>query len=132
MDTWHDHGNEVRRTVGNTSLTIPKDARNRDWNLLQEAIARHDAEVIDPPTAQAAVPGVVTRFQARAALLQAGLLDAATAAVEATNDAFTKLAWAEASEWRRDSALVVSMASAIGLTSDQIDDLFRAAAEITA
>jgi len=77
------------------------------------------------------VPQVVTRFQARAALLNAGLLDDAAAAV-AQADAFTQLVWNEASEWRRDNQRLIALATAIGLTSGQIDDLFRAAADITA
>lgn len=124
-------------TLGTTHLlidktTIPKVDDNRDYQLVQEEIARGEAEIVDPPPAAPSVPQVVSRFQARAALLAVNLLDDATAAVEATNDPFTQLAWAEAAEWRRDSALVVSLATAIGLSSGQIDDLFRSAAEITA
>ena len=113
-------------------MTIPMVVGNGDYDEALAMVARGEAEIVDPPPSPPPVPQVVTRFQARAALLQAGLLDDATAVIEASGDAFTKLAWAEASEWRRDSALVVGMATAIGLSSGQIDDLFRAAAKITA
>lgn len=113
-------------------MSIPKDPMNRHYAEALAMVAAGEAEIVEPAPVAPPVPQVVSRFQARAALLAAGLLDDATAAIEASGDAFTKLAWAEASEWRRDSALVVGMATSIGLTSGQIDDLFRAAAKITA
>lgn len=78
------------------------------------------------------IPQIVSRFQARAALLQAGLLDQVEQAVVAANDPFITLAWAETLEWRRDSPTLNALASGLGLTGEQIDDLFRTAATITA
>ena len=72
---------------------------------------------------------VASRFQAKAALMQAGLLDAAEAAI-AASDTLTRLAWAEAVEYRRDSPAIASIAAALGLTDAQVDDLFRAAMQI--
>ena len=74
---------------------------------------------------------IVSRFQAKAALLQAGLLDAVNAAL-AEADPVAQLAWAEAVEFRRTSPTIVALGAAIGLTDEQLDDLFRAAAEIEA
>jgi len=74
---------------------------------------------------------VVSRFQARAALLNAGLLDAAEAAV-AQADAVTKLAWADALEFRRNSPTIAALAGIVGLTDEQIDNLFIAAGKIQA
>lgn len=130
MRTYEDLGDG--RPLLFDGMSIPKDTANRHYAEALAMVATNEAEIVPYVPPPEPVPASVTRFQARAALLQAGLLDAATAAVEASGDAFTKLAWAEASEWRRESALVVGMATAIGLTSDQIDDLFRAAAQITA
>ena len=72
---------------------------------------------------------VASRFQAKAALLQAGLLDAAEAAV-AQSDSLTRLAWIEAVEYRRNSPAILAIAAALGLTDAQVDDLFRAAMQI--
>jgi hypothetical protein len=74
---------------------------------------------------------VVSRFQAKAALLQAGLLDQVSAAL-ADADPVAQLAWAEAVEFRRMSPTILGLAATIGLTDEQLDDLFRAAAEIEA
>lgn len=74
---------------------------------------------------------IVSRFQARAALLAAGLLPQVEAAVAAA-DPVTQMAWADAIEFRRNSPTIAALASAIGLTDTQLDDLFTAAAQIQA
>lgn len=74
---------------------------------------------------------VVSRFQARAALLQAGLLEQAEAAV-AESDVIAQLAWADAQEFRRNSPTVATMSAKLGMTDDQLDELFRQAATIEA
>lgn len=79
------------------------------------------------------VPMTVTRFQARAALDQVGLFDSVEAMMTAPETPRVhRLAWTDAQEFRRDSALVVSMAHVLGLSEQQIDDLFRLAKTITA
>ena len=60
------------------------------------------------------VPQVIRRFQARAALLQAGLLEQAEAAVMAA-DALTRIAWIDAVEFRRASPTIASLATVLGL-----------------
>lgn len=77
------------------------------------------------------IPAVVSRFQAKAAMLQAGMLDQVEALI-AGGDAVTQLAWAEAVEYRRDSPLINSLAAAMDLTAEQVDDLFIAAAKVSA
>ncbi len=88
-------------------------------------------EEIAAALAQWRSTATVTRFQARAALHQAGLLDTVEAAV-AGGDTITKLAWADALNFERNSPTIAALASAISLTPEQIDDLFRTAAVITA
>jgi hypothetical protein len=79
------------------------------------------------------VPQIVSRFQAKAALLSAGLLDQVEAMMaDPATPAVTKLAWAEAVEFNRQSPTVLAMASALSLTDQQLDDLFTAAAAISA
>jgi hypothetical protein len=73
----------------------------------------------------------VSRFQAKAALLGAGLLDQVNTAL-ADADPVAQLAWAEAVEFRRTSPTILGLAATIGLTGEQLDDLFRAAAGIEA
>lgn len=94
----------------------------------------------DPPPAPQPVPQMVSRFQARAAMLAApataggfgNLLEQIDAAVAASDNAFIRLAWAEAVEWRRDSPTVNALGGAVGVSSDMLDELFRQAAGIIA
>lgn len=74
---------------------------------------------------------VVSRFQARAALHIAGLLAQVELAVAAA-DPLTQMAWADAQEFRRGSPTIAALAGAVDLTPEQIDDLFRQAAQIEA
>jgi hypothetical protein len=105
-----------------------------DFTLLSpsELIAIRAQQAAAAAAAEAAiVPDSVTPFQAKAALLQAGLLDAVLAAIAAA-PRISQLAWAEATEFRRNSPTVLSLASTLGLTGAQLDDLFRAAKGIEA
>lgn len=77
-----------------------------------------------------AVPLAVSPFQAKAALLNAGLLASVEAAI-AQASPVAQLAWTDAVEFRRDSATVATMAQALGLSSSAVDDLFRYAAGVT-
>lgn len=87
-------------------------------------VAAIAAALVDPP---APVPAEVTPLQMRRALNAAGLRATVEAAV-AADDQETKDAWEFASTIRRDNALLAGMGTALGLTTEQIDNLFRQAA----
>lgn len=72
------------------------------------------------------VPEVVSRAQAKLALLAQGLLDDADAAISAAGPS-AHIEWADRTEFRRDHPLIASIGEALGLSDEQIDDLFRAA-----
>lgn len=82
----------------------------------------------EPP---APVPAVVSRLQARLALLGAGLLQMVEDHISASGDPVLQMAWAEATEWRRDSPTIAAIAAALSLSEDQVDDLFIASGAIT-
>ena len=74
----------------------------------------------------------VSAFQAKGALLNRGLLEDATAAATAAGG-LTLLAWQTATEYARLSPAIVALAPAIGITDpEDLDDLFREAALISA
>lgn len=115
-----------------TVFAVPMDG-SQDARLPAHAALMTPAEVeahMDPPPV-VVIPQTISRFQARAALLAAGLLSDVEAAVAAA-DPFAQLAWAEAQEWRRDSPTLLALAHGIGLTDADIDDLFVQAAAIRA
>ena len=72
-------------------------------------------------------PEKITPLEARRALRAAGLLGAVNAWI-ATQPADTQDAWEYCIEVRRDDRLVADAQNALGLTSEQVDDLFRAGA----
>ena len=72
-----------------------------------------------------------SRFQAKAALHLAGLLPSVEAAI-AQADPVTRIAWAEAVEYRRNSPTILALAAALDLSDEQVDALFRAAMQIEA
>lgn len=80
----------------------------------------------------APIPQEVSRFQAKEALRQAGLLDQADAAVVASNNATLQNAWANANTFKRSSPGINALAPAIGLDDAGLDALFTAAAGIVA
>ena len=89
-----------------------------------------------PPTPEAQLAAArsamrASRFQARAALHLAGLLPQVEAAV-AVADPLVQIAWADASEFRRDSPAIAAIADALGMDDLEIDHLFRQAAAIRA
>jgi hypothetical protein len=85
-----------------------------------------------PPPEPEPVPQTVSRFQARAALHLAGKLTDAEAAVEAAaaENPLIAMAWREAVEFKRTSPALNALAEAIGMTPEDVDNLFRLAATI--
>lgn len=89
-------------------------------------------EVPGSPTGPTPVTSV-SRFQALAALMQVGLLDAVTAWANApTTDPLHKLAFDTATEFSISSATMTAGAAALGWSGEQLQALFNAAARIQA
>ena len=82
-----------------------------------------------PPTDEPPVPPVIPAWKGKAALREAGLLDAVEVAVAAAGGRVQD-AWAGASEWSRGSDFLLSLATGLGLNVEQVDALFRSAGGI--
>lgn len=84
---------------------------------------------------RALVPQMVSRAQGKVALIQAGLWAQVLSFVAAIDDplqkAVAEVALHDTSEWRRDSPFLAQAGAALGLTAEQLDDLFVAAAQVT-
>lgn len=76
------------------------------------------------------VRAMCSRFQGRAALLLRGKLGAADTAVSTCPDAMVRLAWAEATEWRRMSPGLLAIAGVLELDDAALDELFAVARQI--
>jgi hypothetical protein len=80
------------------------------------------------------VPKSVTRRQGKAALLLAGKLDLVQPAINAIADttqrALMQIEWDEALDFDRNRPSLIQMATAIGLDSAALDQLFISAAAL--
>ena len=137
---------EIR--AAHTNMSIPNGADLTEFGYLPlvdapVAPSGHTAQRGNPELVDGAwryaytyslnVPQAVTMRQARLALLAAGKLTTANAAIAAmpgTEGDAARIEWEYAHEVRRDAALVAGMASVLGLADEQLDGLFIAAAAI--
>lgn len=79
------------------------------------------------------VPASITMRQARLALLGAGLLASVSTAINALPEPLKSAAqieWEYSNEVQRRNGFVEQLAPVLGLTNSQLDDLFRAAAQL--
>lgn len=84
-------------------------------------------EVVDPFVPPVEIPQKVTMRQARLALLSAGLLNLVESSIEALQEPLktqVRIEWEYSAVVERNSALVQQMAQSLGLTGEQLDQLF--------
>jgi hypothetical protein len=98
------------------------------WTCLNQTL--HDE--LQAQANKVPVPQTITRFQALAALHNAGLLTQVQAAVTASTDPLVGLAWNNAQAFDRNSTMLASLATALNITQTQLDNLFIAGAGISA
>lgn len=79
------------------------------------------------------IPSTVTRFQALATLAAGGWLDVVHTYIDnLPRTDITRLAFENATDWERTSPTVNALAQMLGLSDAQVDDLFTAAAQVSA
>jgi len=124
---------------------IPQEAVEVSEDLFWQTINETDGVwKIDPDTGEISkhsfppappyVPQQVTRAQGKAALITAGLWSAVESYVDAiadpTEKALALVALNDTTHWNRTSPFLNDAAAALGLTEQQMDDLFTQAATI--
>lgn len=105
-------------------LTIPL-----KYVMLELMTAAEVAAIRDKPV----VPAAVTMRQARLALLGAGALAGVDAAINAMPEptrSAAKIEWEYSQEVQRHNGFVAALGPALGMTNEQIDALFIAAAKL--
>lgn len=119
------------RVIGEVTPAYNSDTQHLSGKVLQilpdETAAYVWTVVENPPPV---VPQQIQMWQARAILLRAGLLGAVDQAVKAATNPEIEIAWEYAPNVVRNSAFVSAMADTLGLTDEQIDNLFIEGAKI--
>jgi hypothetical protein len=110
---WHGHDPDP---AFQASLVVPA-TPSRGWDIAPSPVSL-------PP-----VPPIIPAWKGKAALREAGLLNAVEGAV-ATAGGRVQDAWAGAAEWQRGSEFLQALAAALGLDGPQVDQMFRDAAAI--
>ena len=110
-------------TVDPATSTVTGTATVRDMTADEYAVANP-------------VPDAVTNYQARMALRAAGLRDKVDAAIRGADqsvpaNAEALDAWDYANQFFRDQPIIAAMQAVLGLSDAQVDDLFRAAAQVS-
>lgn len=98
------------------------------------ASALPEGAVVEPYVAPSPpIPSTVTRFQALATLSAAGHLPTIRTYINTLDqDNITRLAWENAADWERTSPTLAALATMLGLTDTEVDDLFVAASQVSA
>ena len=97
----------------------------QEWTVTVVSPEEHDVRVAAYRSSLFCSP-----LQGKIELENRGLLDAAEAEVAAA-DKITRLAWNNATVWYRTSPMIESLGAGLGLSPEDLDNLFVQAAKIT-
>ncbi len=104
-----------------STLTVERDA-------LTAQVAELEAE-LSTGVDENGVPTAITPLQGRIILKRAGLLDTVEAAIVQANGE-TQIWWEYATLWHRTHPVLVALGESLGLTNEQVDEMFKTAASI--
>lgn len=97
------------------------------------SISTNGEVLAEDPVVAPVIPKSITPRQGLLILSRLGLLDevkTAIANMEGQSGDEARIEWEYATSWERSWPLLVSVASGLGLTTEQIDDIFIQAAQI--
>jgi len=127
-DGWTTPDAIYPRTAGVTGIvsvdSLPEDFAPERFMWRNGQLVRREV----PPEPEP-VPQRITALQARRALLAADMLDQVNAAI-ARQPRAVQITWEYATEIHRNDPMLIEVAQAIGLNTNTLDDLFRAAAKL--
>jgi hypothetical protein len=122
-----EDGEVLGHFSGPITMSVPVCEGNNEYdNIISKNIVV--SPYIAPPLL---IPSSVSLWQAKAALENSKLLDAVNSIVTASNNDVLTLYWATGATISRNSTSLAQIASALNLSSIQIDQLFIDADKIT-
>lgn len=117
-------------TAGHTAALAAKDAELAALHAQVESLQAQ----VQPPATVNGVPQSAPRKQARQALVLAGLYEQAVAAISTIPDAqqrmLAQIEWDDSPAYERQSPLVQQVGAALGLSDEQLDNLFVTASTL--
>ena len=114
----------------------PTDSEELGRNLHASALAGDFGEIapyVEPEPLPPVIPSIVSMRQARLALLSAGLLSQINSAIDSLpspDKEAAQIEWEYSQEVNRNKAFVQTLAAALGLTDEQLDNLFITASQL--
>jgi hypothetical protein len=119
----------IRCDINGVTSYVPVAPGNSDYAKIQELVVLNELTIApyEPP----APPPVtqITMRQARLQLLSSGLLDDVETLITQADKA-VQIEWEYATTVQRDSELVVTIGSELGLTEQDIDQMFMSASTL--
>jgi hypothetical protein len=112
-----------------TFIEVDNDNVDHGWSLVGGVWT---APPEPAPTPINPVPQSITRFQALAALHNAGLLTQVQAAINASTDPLVPLAWNNAQSFDRNSPMLAALSVALSISATELDQLFIDGSKIIA
>lgn len=118
----------VKPPVYKEGFNIKFNAEQNSFEYVEIIVPSIEDNIIEEvPVDENFVPIKITRLQAKLQLLEIGLLDEVEEIVK--QDRKVELYWSDATNFYRTDEILLGMATALGLSDAQLDDLFLQASK---
>ena len=98
-----------------------------EFEYVEKVVEVDEEKIEEPKLDENNVPLSITPLQAKLQLLEIGLLDEVEELVK--QDRRVEIYWTNAQKFNKDDEILKTMATALGLSSEQLDDLFLQASK---
>lgn len=99
-----------------------------EFEYVEKVVEVDEEKIEEPKLDENNVPLSITPLQAKLQLLEIGLLDEVEELVK--QDRRVEIYWTNAQKFNKDDEILKTMATALGLSSEQLDDLFLQASKL--